>query len=301
MNPIFEEYQDIIPDYPLFLESLHHPLPTHFRVNRLKTEPSSVVRLFREKGVPVVKNDGPCEDFYIAPVLDSVGTSMAYYGGHIHPQAYTSCMAALALGPSKHAYVLDMCAAPGGKTAHIAQLMGNTGLIVANELYSTRQVILGHTLSRLGVFNAVFTAYQAQQFPLQRKFDFILVDVPCSGEGMFRRLKETDVYHVKKKKEKLPDLQKKILRRGFDLLTEKGVMLYATCTYNPEENEAIVNDLLRHRDAALFSINIGISYEQGLTAWRHEQYDEQIRRCARFYPHRTDSVGFFMARIGRRQ
>ena len=151
------------------------------------------------------------------------------------------------------------------------------------------------------MLNAVVTDYQAQQFPLKQRFDFVLADVPCSGEGRFRQIEKSDTYSERGSKKKLLDLQKKIILRGFDLLKEGGRMLYATCTYNPEENESVVDHLLKNRDAELLPIDVGLDYEPGLCEWRQIEYDEQLKRTARFYPHRVDSVGFFMARIGRKK
>jgi tRNA (cytosine49-C5)-methyltransferase len=179
--------------------------------------------------------------------------------------------------------------------------MNNTGLIVANELYSGRHFSLGHTLSRLGVLNAVVTGYYAQQFPMKHRFDCVLADVLCSGEGMFRKTEERSFYDERSTKGRLPDLQKKIILRGFDLLRDDGCMLYSTCTYNPEENEAVVDYLLNNRDAVLLPVDGGSAGEPGLMEWRHEKYDRQLTKAVRYYPHRLDSVGFFMAKIGRRK
>ena len=102
-------------------------------------------------------------------------------------------------------------------------------------------------------------------------------------------------------KETLAALQKKIILRGFDLLKDKGEMLYSTCTYDPRENEEVVDFLLNNREAELLPINLEVDYEPGIIEWRNKKYDARIDQSARFYPHRVNSVGFFMARIGRRQ
>ncbi len=300
MNPIFEEYSEFIPDFPLFQESIHKPFIPHLRVNRIRIEPAPLLALLEEKGVRLERASKIDDSLFIAPEIKSTGNLVEYFAGYIHPQALTSCLASLALAPGNDSYVLDMCAAPGGKTSHLSQIMGNSGVIIANELYPSRHPGLGHTLSRLGVLNSVVTGYQAQQFPLKQCFDFILADVPCSGEGRFRKIEKSFAYDVRRSKEKLPDLQKKILLRGFDLLKEEGQMVYSTCTYNPEENESVINHLLNERDAMLLPIDVGAEYEPGIYKWKQETYDEQLRNAARFYPHRIDSVGFFMARIGRR-
>jgi NOL1/NOP2/sun family putative RNA methylase len=296
----FIEYGDFIPDFHSFQESLLRPLPIHLRINGLKGSPGSVVSGLIKSGIDLEEVPGGEGTLFHSPNLKSPGNLMAYFLGHIHPQALTSCLASLVLRPKKDSSVLDLCAAPGGKTTHLAQLMGNSGIIVANELHTSRHVPLGHTLYRLGVLNAAVTAYQAQEFPLKQRFDFVLADVPCSGEGRFRAIKKGASYRQGRGRSKLPDLQKRIIHRAFDLLDDKGVMLYSTCTYNPHENEAVVTDLLRKREAELLPIQVLCDPMPGLLEWKGTHYDKHMERAVRFYPHQVDSVGFFMARIGRR-
>ncbi|MBL6979072.1 MAG: RsmB/NOP family class I SAM-dependent RNA methyltransferase [Desulfobacteraceae bacterium] len=300
MTGLFEEYSQIIPQFSLFQESLQNPIPTHLRINRLLTEPTSLTTLLKEKGVQLIPSIKRYDTLFFAPGLTSPGNLLEYFLGYIHPQALTSAIASIALAPKENSYFLDMCAAPGGKSTHCAQLMNNTGLIVSNDLYVNRHISLGHTLSRLGVLNAVVTGYQAQEFPLKQRFNYVLADVPCSCEGRFRKTREESIYREDKGKAKLPDLQKKIILRGFDLLQENGRMLYSTCTYNPEENESVVDLLLKERNAELLPIDVGFDFEPGITQWKDKKYDKQLKNAARFYPHRLDSVGFFMARIGKR-
>lgn len=304
MQNIFEQYSEIIPEFDSFIESLDKPVPTHLRVNTLKTNPEDLLVRLAEKDILLRSMGDRDRRFYEVRDFNSPGNLPEYFSGYIHPQAFTSCLASMVLAPEKGRLVLDMCSSPGGKTSHLADIMSNSGLIVANELYASRHISLGHTLTRLGVTNTIYTCYQAQEFPLKQRFDYIMADVPCSGEGRFRRQKgrRNDFHFIKSiKRSKLLDLQRKIIIRGFDLLNEGGILLYSTCTYNPEENEAVIQFLLENRDAELLSIDLDFPYEPGLTDWRNSEYDSQIEKAARFYPHRTNSVGFFMARIGRRQ
>jgi len=301
MTVFFEEYGDIIPDFASFQESLRRPLPTHIRINRLLVEPARLIHSLKEKGIRLDRASLKFDTLCLATGLPSPGNLLEYFLGYIHPQALTSSMAGLVLSPERDSCLLDMCAAPGGKSSHCAEMMDNTGLIVSNDLYTTRHTALGHTLARLGVLNAVVTAYQAQEFPLRQRFDFIMADVPCSCEGKFRKTEKRHDYRAGRGKELLPDLQKRILLRGFDLLAEDGTLLYATCTYNPLENEAVVDRLLNERDADLLPIDVEFDTEPGLTQWKMDTYDKRLERAVRFYPHRVDSVGFFMARIGRRR
>ena len=295
----FDCYRDIIPEFDAFQEIIRKPLPVHLRVNRLKIEPDPLLNMFDDHGISVKKTAAWDDSLFEAPGLESPGNLLEYYLGYIHPQALTSCLAPWVLSPRPDTILLDMCASPGGKTAHLAQWMNNTGLIIANDLYPSRHIPLAHTLARLGVMNTIATSYPAQEFPLKEGFDYVLADVPCSGEGRFRMRRECDEYRISKGRERLPDLQKKIVLRGFDLLKPGGQMLYSTCTYNPEENEGVVEFLLKNRAAKLLPIRLDLNCDSGLLEWNKETYDRQLQRSVRLYPHRNDSVGFFMARIGR--
>ncbi len=299
MHSLFDSYDDFIPDFEEFRQSLVRPIPTHLRINTLKAGVDKVRKLLLSQGFELVPSFSSDPTLLIAPTMSTPGNLLEYFLGYIHPQALTSCLASLVLHPEPDSYLLDMCAAPGGKTSHMAQIMKNTGLIVANELYPSRQVPLGHTLSRLGVTNCVLTAYQAQQFPLRTRFDHVLADVPCSGEGIFRNVNSGSQYKETRGKALLPELQKKILLRGYAVLKRGGTLLYSTCTYNPEENEGVVSYLLRNSDAKILPIELDLPIEPGIDRWRGNKYEPELREAARFYPHRIDSVGFFMARIGK--
>jgi NOL1/NOP2/sun family putative RNA methylase len=253
-----------------------------------------------EKGIvlkPTVAGDGT---LFEAPRDLLPGKLLEYFLGYIHPQALSSCMASLVLSPEPDSSVLDLCAAPGGKTSHMAQIMNNGGLIVANELHLRRHAPLAHTLSRLGVLNSVLTAYAAQEFPLRESFDFVMADLPCSGEGRWRLSRAPGGSEEPLYLNAMAAAQRKMIVRGFDLLRKEGIMLYSTCTYNPAENEGVLDFLLRHRDAELIDLENTAGTEPGITQWQKENFDERVRRARRFYPHRVNSVGFFMAKVRRR-
>ncbi len=295
----FERYRDFIPEYELFLDSLKSALPTYLRLNPLKIDPLHLIERLQAKGIILEIIPNTNSTLLLTPELNSPGNLVEYFLGYVHPQALTSSLVSLALSPRPGSLVLDMCASPGGKTSHMAHLMNNTGLIVGNELFKDRLIPLSHTLSRLGVLNTIVTTYQAQEFPLRERFDYVLADVPCSGEGRLRAYMKYSKYRGDKGESLMTELQKRIILRGFDLLHEDGVMVYGTCTYNPRENEAIVDYLLNERNAELLPINLAFKSEPGLTGWKGEQYDKRMEKAVRFYPHRIDSVGFFMAKIGR--
>ncbi|RPI72620.1 MAG: RsmB/NOP family class I SAM-dependent RNA methyltransferase, partial [Desulfobacteraceae bacterium] len=181
MKLIFDAYREFIPNFEDFLESLNRPIPTHLRVNALKIEPARLVRELEAKGIHLNQSVAGNDTLFGTPDLALPGHLMEHYLGYIHSQSLTSCLAALILAPQPGSFVLDLCAAPGGKTAHLAQLMRNSGLIMANELFRDRYGLVIATLSRLGVLNTVLTAYPAQEFPGHDCFDYVLADVPCSA------------------------------------------------------------------------------------------------------------------------
>jgi 16S rRNA C967 or C1407 C5-methylase (RsmB/RsmF family) len=131
MYDFFNPYREIIPDFDNFIDSLNRPAPVHLRVNRIKAEPERVVNILAERGVLLKPMGDEGNRFFEASNLESSGNLPEYFSGYIHPQALTSCLAAMVLAPVKDSLVLDMCSAPGGKTAHMADIMENSGLIIA--------------------------------------------------------------------------------------------------------------------------------------------------------------------------
>ena len=299
MTPLFDHYREIVPEFPTFQEALRRPLPTHLRVNKLKIQPERLSDILTKKGVEVRRVADLDDSLLWAPELKKPGKLLEYYLGYFHPQALTSCLVSLALPVTPDSFALDLCASPGGKTSHLAELMNNRGLLIANELRPQRHIALASNLARLGVLNTVITGYQAQEFPLRLQFDTILADVPCSGEGRFRLSDGFPHREQKNGRTRLQGLQRRIILRAFDLLKDGGEMIYSTCTYDPEENESVVDFLLKNREAELFPVSTRFKAEPGILMWKGECYDRQLQRAVRYYPHRVDSVGFFMARIGK--
>lgn len=295
----FRRYREIIPAYPAFEEALRRPLPVHVRANGLLIPTGHLVSLLALRGIALQPSHPVHEDLFTLPGDIQPGTLPEYALGFLHTQALSSCLAATILRPREGERVLDMCAAPGGKTAHLARFMNNRGVLVANEVNPRRRPALGNTLDRLGVLNAVMTGYPAQEFPLRQRFDKILVDVPCSGEGVYRGFKTPYRVFPAHAYGRLLALQRRIVLRAFDLLTPGGELLYATCTYAPAENEGVLHVLLSERDATLLPVRPSVPCAPGIGTWEKETYDARVHGAVRLYPHLGDSIGFFMARVGR--
>lgn len=234
--------------------------------------------------------------------LEAVRDSEAVAGGAVFIQNAASWLPVLALAPKPGERVLDVCAAPGGKSSHIAALTGNQGRLWVNDNSRPRLLKLQANLQRMGVVLKESTLYDATQ--LARKlqgssFDKILLDAPCSGDGLMRYDRDKDfatwsVAHVKR----LQQLQKKILSQAWALLEPGGTLVYSTCTMAPEENEAVVDYLLRARpDAVIEPFSVDVSNKvPALSNWNGKQFNPAIEGCLRLKPSQ-DIEAFFVCKL----
>lgn len=294
MVPAFARYREIVPNYSVFLESLHVPVPTHLRVNTLRIEKDKFRHAMAEKGYHVSPVHGVPEAFeWESP--KTVGSSLEYFRGWYHVQGLTSMLPSLILDAQRGERVLDLCAAPGGKATYVAQLTQNKALIVANDVSHRRIGILRSHSDRLGITSMVVTRYYGQSFPMRIAFDRILLDPPCSAEGTYRvgaRRPLTENLEVSRR---LQRLQQMLLRHAVDLLRPGGMLVYSTCTYAPEENEAVVHPMIEEGRAELVPISIAFPYSPGIEAWNGQRFHPSVKHAARFYPHVVNSWGFFIA------
>jgi len=298
----FSKYQDIIPDFDKFIEHLRTPHQQYFRVNTLKLREDEVPVLLeklRKKGIiaePVAEVPG---FYYIVNNEEvSLGGVLEYSLGLIHSMTLSSSLPVIALDPKPGELILDLCAAPGGKTALMSIMTDDKAIIVANDKRIDRLTALSANLKRLGVACAILTRYRGEQFPFGLIFDKVLVDAPCSGEGRYRIGLEGELLYQKGSgRANLPSIQKGLLIRAFDLLKPGGVLVYSTCTINPLENEAVVDYLLRKRQAKLVDFDAPLPYSPGLTEWQGVSFHPEMIKAKRFYSHKTRAVGFFVAKF----
>ncbi len=239
----------------------------------------------------------PVKWLFRAESISELRSGPCYYLGLTYPQALSSALPVLALDVSPGQAVLDMCAAPGGKTTHMAQIMGDTGVILANDRKYGRLTGLMSNVKRLGITNTVVSNGRGEFLSPASRFDRVLVDAPCSGEGRYRIYTDGMLSHRRKGSTDLTAIQKGLLLKGFDLLKKGGILVYSTCTLNPAENEEVVNHLLKKRSAELEQWKPCLPGHEGLSHWHGKDYHVHIARCRRFYPHEIDSVGFFVAKI----
>lgn len=281
-----------------FFECLERPLPRAFRINTLKAERKLVLDNFQKYSIGARKVPW-FPDAFVTDSLD-VGNTIEHFMGHIYIQELTSMIPVLVLEPKPDSAVLDACAAPGSKTTQLAALMGNTGLIIANDISYMRTKALKFNMEKCGVLNTLITNKDARFFDPGMEFDFVLLDAPCSSEGTIRKNPGAAQHWSEKKIFSHSNLQKQMIVRCFDLLRPGGRMVYSTCTFAPEENEEVVQYLLKKRGAKLEKIELkGFRFRAGIASWGKEEFGKEIQRACRIWPQDNDTGGFFLAKISK--
>ncbi|MBR5251515.1 MAG: RsmB/NOP family class I SAM-dependent RNA methyltransferase [Oscillospiraceae bacterium] len=193
--------------------------------------------------------------------------------------------------------VLDLCAAPGGKSTQIAAKLGGTGLQVSNEIVPNRAKILSQNIERMGVKNAIVTNESPEKLEkvFGAFFDRIIVDAPCSGEGMFRKdpavAKEWSLEQI----DVCANRQGHILESAHKMLAEGGIMVYSTCTFSPEENEMAVEKFLaNHPEYQLVKPDVHRFFTAGIPEWSHSK-NPDLEKTMHLFPHKIDGEGHFIA------
>lgn len=273
------------------------------RVNTLKVADDAIERL-RELGWHGSRYDWTDAGYTIDQGLKPVRDSELVADGLVYIQNAASWLPVLALDPQPSESVLDVCAAPGGKTSHIAAITKNKALITANDNSRPRLAKLRANLDRLGVGNVELTLYDATQIARKlhgRQFDKILLDAPCSGEGMMRYDNDKDfeswsVAHIKR----LQQLQKRLILQAWQLLRPGGTLVYSTCTMAPEENEAVIDYLLRKAPEAIIEpISLDLpNRSDSVTAWNGKEYSSALVSCLRLRPSEHIEA-FFVCKISK--
>ena len=274
---------------------------TAFRVNTLKVSIDEVHGLLREEGITF-----DAVPWYAPAFLVETGAAKLLLQhalaaeGKIYAQALSSMVPAVVLDPQPGERVLDLCAAPGSKTTQIAAHMHNEGQLIANEAIKARFFRLKAVTALLGA-KARLTMVDGRRYALREDeppFDRILVDAPCSSEGRFNAEDPDSVgYWSKRKIEEMSHKQKGLLLNAARLLKPGGILVYATCTFAPEENEEVVDWFLRKSDGRFFLEPVevkGIARYPALNAWGKRCFAQGMEACLRILPDKQ-MEGFFVA------
>jgi NOL1/NOP2/sun family putative RNA methylase len=285
-------------EYSEFIKSYDMQRTYGLRVNTLKTGIREFMDIspFALLPVPWVK-DG----FYYNGD-ENPGKHPYYHAGLYYIQEPSAMLPGEVANAQPGEYILDLCAAPGGKTVQMAAGMKGRGLLVANDINSDRVKALVKNIEMCGVRNAIVTNESPEILAgrFGGFFDKVLVDAPCSGEGMFRKDEDAARSWEKFKCSTCASMQENILESADRLLKPGGRLVYSTCTFSPQEDEAMVSQFLeKHRDYEVLEIPKVGGMEGGKPAWADG--NEALQRTARLWPHKVKGEGHFTALLGKKE
>ncbi len=281
--PAFEQRMQgsLQKDWQEFISVHEHPSPTSIRINAKKSNSLSFEKI-------------PWTDFgYYLKQRPSFTFDPLFHAGSYYVQEASSMFLEQALKQTvdlaQPLMVLDLCAAPGGKSTHVLSLLNDQSLLVSNETIRSRATVLAENIQKWGNTNVVVTNNDPEDFQkLEGFFDIILVDAPCSGEGLFRKdpnaMREWSEQNI----ELCTTRQQRILTQVWPSLKQNGILIYCTCTYNKKENEENLNWLAREKKIESLKLNIE-------SDWGIEEVFSDGVWGYRFYPHRAKGEGFFIS------
>ena len=298
---MLKRYYPIVDDAKAFAEAASRPQPLFVWAHTLRTTSRQLIDVLKADGFALTPLEWHPQAYRVSHQNgdERLGRHWTYLAGWFHIQEASSMIPALILNPQPGERVLDLCAAPGNKTALMAQALGNRGTVVANDVFWERIRPLRSAIDRLGLLNVSVTCHDGTAYPQAAgEFDCVLVDVPCSCEGTSRRfpgiLKRAPFKHMLKRFHKQQLLLEAAIRR----CRVGGRILYSTCTYAPEENEAVVDAVLRKMPGSVRIVPVslpGLNSTPGLTDWAGESFHADLQHSLRIWPHLNDTGGFYIA------
>ncbi|MEW9124180.1 MAG: RsmF rRNA methyltransferase first C-terminal domain-containing protein [Thermotaleaceae bacterium] len=280
-------------EYDEFYQSYEEKKIPGLRINTLKIEIEDFQKIspFALERVPW------CSEGFYYEEKDRPGKHPYHESGLYYIQEPSAMAVGTLIAPKPGEKILDLCAAPGGKSTHIAAKLQGEGILVSNEIHPMRAKILSQNIERMGIKNCMVLNEEPQQLVHRFKsyFDKILVDAPCSGEGMFRKdplaCEEWSLENVSTCAQR----QKEILQYAGKMLKPEGRIIYSTCTFSPEENEGVIEAFLKkNKEFSLIKSDIFEGIESGKENWvTHSEYP--LNHTIRLWPHRIKGEGHFIA------
>lgn len=288
-----------------FFEANETPRPVVLRTNTLRTNRRSLAQALINRGV-VLEPVGKWSKVGLQVFESAVplGATPEYLAGHYILQAASSFLPVMALAPQPNERVLDMASAPGGKTTYISALMRNTGTVIANDASKPRAKGLIGNIHRLGCKNTIVTNLDAREaFPkAMGGFDRVLLDAPCTGTGVIS--KDAGVKTSKNERDFLaiPHMQRQLLLAAVDSVDHSsktgGYIVYSTCSVTVDENEAVVQYILRKRpNVKIVDTGLGGFGSEGFTSYMGKKFDPKMNLTRRYFPHRENVDGFYVCKL----
>lgn len=277
-----------------FISSFDGKRNLGIRVNTLKIEPGDLLSLIERQLEPI---PWISEGFYYSEG-ESFGKLPAYHAGLYYIQEPSAMMPAQALCPEPGEKVLDLCAAPGGKTAAIGNQMRNRGLLVTNDISPKRVKPLVKNVGLMGLANTFIVNESPEKLQkiYPEYFDRIILDVPCSGEGMLKKGREAVQSCSRFKSDECVAIQREIVKSAYEMLKPGGVIVYSTCTFNPRENEENIEFFIKNYQLEVDRIEPIGGFESSRGEWTQSK-NLALAGGLRLWPHKARGEGHFVCRL----
>lgn len=297
VEALAKRYEDLLEKPQHFIDYAQRPTRSVAWRNPLAVSRQTLEEWFA-RYCPTAERLAWTRDAWRLPLESKPGRWPIYLSGWIHVQDETSLLAGRMLGAKPGERIIDLCAAPGGKSVIAATMMEDCGTLVANEMSGTRIVALRRAFERLQITCGAVAHGDALQYPLQPgEFDRVIADVPCTCEGTSRKQRIRHPDASDQFRASINQMQKAILRRALQLCAVGGTVLYATCTYSPEENEMVIQAAQTVADFEVLPIAKldGVKWSTGEMQWGGKTFRPDLKNAIRLWPHQNDSGGFFFA------
>lgn len=273
-----------------FFATFNEPSISGYRVNTIKTG-----KLTTKEYLENQNRIDYCDTGFYGQIN---GKTLDHITGYIYSQEPSAMYVGEVVDPQPGEKILDLCASPGGKSTHLINKMNNTGILVSNEIFSKRAAVLSENVERWGATNTIVTNESPDRLAphFQKYFDRILVDAPCSGEGMFRKEPAGMQYWNEDYSNECANRQQKILASALEMLRPGGTLVYSTCTFAPEEDEQIAAWLLS--EYPMLSM-VPIKNYDGMDSANPDWGDgnPEIKNAVRLFPHHIKGEGHFVAKF----
>ncbi|XP_066988858.1 probable 28S rRNA (cytosine(4447)-C(5))-methyltransferase isoform X2 [Macrobrachium rosenbergii] len=287
-----------------YIEASELPRPVTIRTSTLKTRRKALAAALIARGIDVDVIGWSKVGLVVMRTASNatLGATTEYLAGHYMIQGAASFLPVMALAPKEGEKILDMCAAPGGKTTHIAAIMRNSGMLVCNDLHRDRVKALVGNLHRMGITNATITCKDGRTFPKMMPlfFDRVLLDAPCSGAGVISKDPGVKTRKDLKDIQRCAHLQKELLLAAIDATHkfdgQSGYIVYSTCSILIDENESVIEYALQKRHVKLVPTGLDIG-KPGFVNHREKRFSPSMNLCKRLYPHTYNVDGFFVAKL----
>jgi NOL1/NOP2/sun family putative RNA methylase len=291
---LISRFIEYIPNINRFLQIMDGQPKQYIRTNTIKISSADLEKKLMSKGFRLKQT--VIEDVFVIEKSSlPIGATTEYLLGYYYIQDLSSCIAVQALDVHENQTILDMASAPGGKTTFIAQKMKNSGCVIAIDINSARINSLKFNIARCGVMNCCIYRMDSRHVTdLNMKFDRVLLDAPCSCEGVIMRDKSRKTSRTTRDIEHCVNYQMQLIEAAVKVVRPGGLLVYSTCSFAPEENENIINSLFDRFDIKIEPVEYGTN---GLTKFGDIRFHEDIKKTKRLYPHIHDTLGFYIAKV----